>query len=744
VTVALEPGAVIAGRYRLERLIGEGGMGVVWAATHLETGKAVALKHLRDEASGDAETRKRFLREAQATARIAHPNIVAVHDLVETEGGLPAIVMDLLDGKPLRARLDRERRLSLEQTASILLPAVSAVGTAHAIGIVHRDLKPDNIFIARMPSGEDRSLVLDFGIAKLTKPAEVSTASVITGTWSLLGTPHYMSPEQIIGEKDIDHRTDIWAMGAILYECLAGVRPAEARTPGKIFELILLRGIKPLSERVPDLPGDVADLVLRMLARERDDRPWDLHEAEAVLARYTTIRAPKFGAPATIRLSSPGHPRISARALGPEPAADDPLTTTAPDLRSIVASLDFNEPASSREPSTQSAPGTRSLESASSPPSTQSAPSFRDTMNAPETLPSPGVQDFTPAGPPRATPVTTAAAPPLNEAGAASPDRRAKRAPLKLPAAALPILVALGAAGAGAGAWILLTPDRGGEKPQKGTENAVPGGSGSAAAGAGACPPDMVFIAGGAFLMGSNEGKEDERPVHRVEVRPFCMDRTEVTMRAYTACAVEGACSPAEPTVTWSGIPEATKALDSSFCVAYLSDRIDHPINCIDWNQAEKFCRARKKRLPSEEEWELAARGGSDQRRFPWGDAPPGPELSNLCGSECREGLKKRGREIPSGGLAGDDGFFQTAPVGHFAKGASKEGLVDMTGNVGEWTSSPYCPYPSHTCSNPARVFRGGGWMTFAPPSFTPTARLHSQPSHRFADIGFRCASPVK
>ncbi|MCK6592937.1 MAG: serine/threonine protein kinase, partial [Polyangiaceae bacterium] len=311
-TVALEPGAVIAGRYRLDRPIGEGGMGVVWAATHLETGKAVALKHLRGEASGDAETRKRFLREAQATAAIAHPNIVAVHDLVETEGGLPAIVMDLLDGEPLRTKLDRLRKLSLEQTASWLLPAVSAVGTAHAIGIVHRDLKPDNIFIARRPSGEERTLVLDFGLAKLTKsPTEISTASVITGTWSLLGTPHYMSPEQIIGEKDIDHRTDIWAMGAILYECLAGVRPAEAKSPGKIFEQILLRGIKPLSERVPDLPGDVAALVQRMLARERDDRPWDLHETEAVLSRYTKVRAPAFGVRATIRLSSPGAPRIS-------------------------------------------------------------------------------------------------------------------------------------------------------------------------------------------------------------------------------------------------------------------------------------------------------------------------------------------------------------------------------------------------------------------------------------------------
>ncbi|NUQ78037.1 MAG: SUMF1/EgtB/PvdO family nonheme iron enzyme, partial [Polyangiaceae bacterium] len=273
--------------------------------------------------------------------------------------------------------------------------------------------------------------------------------------------------------------------------------------------------------------------------------------------------------------------------------------------------------------------------------------------------------------------------------------------------------------------------------------NPAAGGSASASAAAGTCPPGMVFVAGGAFLMGSNEGQGDERPVHRVEVRPFCMDRTEVTARAYTACVASRACSPAEATVTGSGLSEEAKAAESSFCSAGKNDRMDHPINCIDWAQAEAYCRAQQKRLPTEEEWELAARGGSDQRRYPWGDAPPGPGFSNLCGSECLEGLKKLGREAAANGL-GDDGFAETAPAGHFAKGASKEGILDLTGNVGEWTSSPYCPYPSHTCSNPARVYRGGGFMTASPPSFSPTVRAHSLPSSRFADIGFRCVAPPK
>jgi serine/threonine-protein kinase len=734
VTAEVEPGDIIAGRYRLQRRIGDGGMGVVWAATHMESGKEVALKHLRSEASGDAETHKRFLREAQATASIAHPNIVTVHELVETEGGLPAIVMDLLDGEPLRMKLDREKRLSIADAAAILLPTISAVGTAHAIGIVHRDLKPDNIFIAITPgpsgeAGERTIKVLDFGIAKLTKTGnEVSTASVITGTWSLLGTPHYMSPEQIIGEKDIDHRADIWAIGAILYECLAGIRPAEAKTPGKIFELILLRGIKPLGSVAPGTPADVAALVDRMLARERDDRPWDLHEVEAVLARYTSVKAPPFGKPSALRLS---HPDAADRKRASREKADvvappvsDPLSTTAPDLRSMMADLSFDD-----------APPTM--------PASTSSPSQSPTLDGPELA---GAMQKAQGGlevrMPQGSKGDDDAAPPD-----AAPMVEEHSPARKLAAFTLAAVVAFAAAAGGVGAWLLASNERAGgaAPPGSASAGALGGATGGSASPSGACPPEMAFIAGGAFLMGSSEGREDERPVHRVEVRAFCLDRSEVTVAAYSACVVEGACTPAEATVTWNGIAEEAKRFESSDCLAHQNDRMDHPINCIDWNQADKFCRARGKRLPTEEEWEYAARGGGKQRRHPWGDAPPGQDLANVCGGECRAALKKRGRELPAGAaMTGDDGFATTAPVGRFPKGDSQDGVHDLTGNVWEWTASPYCPYPSHTCSNPARVFRGSGWMTYLQPHFLPTTRLYSHPTHRYADIGFRCASASK
>ncbi|MBW2458498.1 MAG: serine/threonine protein kinase [Deltaproteobacteria bacterium] len=201
----LEVGALVADRYRLDAKLGAGGMAVVWAATHIVTGKAVALKFLAREYTAHEEARARFVREARAASMVDHPHVVAIHDVVELRGGRLVMVMDLLVGESLRERLDRVRALSLTDTTRILLPVISAVGTAHNVGVVHRDLKPDNIFLTARP---ESVRVLDFGIAKLTKKA--ANPSDLTVTGSVLGTPHYMAPEQIFGERDVDARADVW------------------------------------------------------------------------------------------------------------------------------------------------------------------------------------------------------------------------------------------------------------------------------------------------------------------------------------------------------------------------------------------------------------------------------------------------------------------------------------------------------------------------------------------------------
>jgi serine/threonine-protein kinase len=292
VDTKLDPGTLVAGRYRLERILGEGGMGVVWAATHVHTRRKVALKMVKHAAS-EAQ-RVRLLREARASCAVRHPHVREVYDVLETDDGAPIMVMEYLTGESLADRLEREGKLGLPEAAALLLPVVSAVGAAHALGIVHRDLKPENIFLDEGPPKTTK--VLDFGIAKLTaSEGEAAATAALTASGTLLGTPYYMSPEQAFGEKDVDHRTDVWALGLILYRCLSGVLPTRADNVGQVFKNIVARPIRPLAEAAPGLPADVAELVERMLSRARKHRPGDLHEVAAVLERYTDVRVPDFG-----------------------------------------------------------------------------------------------------------------------------------------------------------------------------------------------------------------------------------------------------------------------------------------------------------------------------------------------------------------------------------------------------------------------------------------------------------------
>jgi serine/threonine-protein kinase len=283
----LTVGTLIAGRYRLDQRLGEGGMGEVWAATHAITRRRVAMKFLRGSTFRRAEMHQRFLREARAVSLVRHPSVVEVLDVFELEPGVPVMVMDLLVGETLGAKLARDGPLRVGQAVSLILPAVEALEAAHARGIVHRDVKPDNIFLETGEGGQVIVKVLDFGIAKLTaKEGDEAETGPLTGTGSVLGTPWYMAPEQLSGEKDIDPRADVWALGVILYECLSGRRPLDGANVAQLVTQMLRGGIVPIEARVPGIAPELARLVGRMLARERDDRPLDLAEVREVLARH--------------------------------------------------------------------------------------------------------------------------------------------------------------------------------------------------------------------------------------------------------------------------------------------------------------------------------------------------------------------------------------------------------------------------------------------------------------------------
>ena len=291
---SLPDGALVGGRFKIERLIGRGGMGEVYAARHITTGKEVALKLIRSAQGSGKDHVRRFMREARAATAIQHPNVIEVFDVFADAEGTPVMVMELLKGEPFSRYRQRTGALRLHDAAAILLPAARAVRAAHDKGIVHRDLKPDNVFLASTADGGRTTKILDFGIAKVLDPARISseTQGQQTNTGSILGTPHYMSFEQAMSDKTVDHRTDIWAMGVMIFEALTGRRPLTYDTLGQMYATFLQGAVPSIREFVPDLPPDMADVLDRCLAKERAGRLDSLTPLIDVLEKYADPRVP--------------------------------------------------------------------------------------------------------------------------------------------------------------------------------------------------------------------------------------------------------------------------------------------------------------------------------------------------------------------------------------------------------------------------------------------------------------------
>jgi serine/threonine-protein kinase len=269
----LAAGDLLADRFRLEHVVGEGGMGVVWAARD-ERGP-VALKILKEVTAAE---RRRLLREAEVMQSFRHPGILDVKEVVAV-GEDVLVVMDLLEGESLGARLGRVGRLALAEAVAVLLPLLDATIAAHASGVVHRDLKPENVFLC----ADGRVVLLDFGMAKLTASFGHAMSGWMTESGLILGTPHYMAPEQMFGERDVDARADVWALGVVTYECLSGERPVSGKSFGQIVRALQRRELIDLAERAPAVPAAVLSLVRRMLSHDRGARP-SLDEVRATLA----------------------------------------------------------------------------------------------------------------------------------------------------------------------------------------------------------------------------------------------------------------------------------------------------------------------------------------------------------------------------------------------------------------------------------------------------------------------------
>ncbi|MEZ4297275.1 MAG: serine/threonine-protein kinase [Polyangiaceae bacterium] len=268
----IAPGAVIGGKYRIERALARGGMGSVWVARHVQLGSTLAVKFLDASFAASAAHRARFEREARSAANLKSPHVVHVQDY-GFEDESPYIVMELLEGEDLSQRLHRVRRLSTHDTARILVQVGKALRKAHEAGIAHRDLKPANLFLARVDDDEVVK-VLDFGIAK----EQHGIAGEATRTGEVIGSPHYMSPEQVRAEKDIDHRTDLWSLGIILYRMLVGSLPFPGDQLGPVLAKILTDPIPVPTQHAPDLPPTLDPFFARALARDKNHRFQSIHE----------------------------------------------------------------------------------------------------------------------------------------------------------------------------------------------------------------------------------------------------------------------------------------------------------------------------------------------------------------------------------------------------------------------------------------------------------------------------------
>jgi serine/threonine protein kinase len=261
-------GSTLAGKYVIDAIIGRGGMGAVFSGHHAISGRSVAIKVLHSHHARDPVAVHRFLNEAKTAAAFRHPNVVDVIDVDALDDGTVYLVLELLEGETLGELLDREKKLSVERTLSTLIPVLRAVAHANRMNIIHRDLKPDNIFLAQSKRGVV-SMVLDFGIAKTLDGGEQSV-NTVTGT--ILGTPQYMPPEQALGASESAPSLDVYAMGVVAFECLAGQRPIDGPTPTAILAKLINDQSTKLSSVAPDLAPSLVDIIEKAKSHDPEAR----------------------------------------------------------------------------------------------------------------------------------------------------------------------------------------------------------------------------------------------------------------------------------------------------------------------------------------------------------------------------------------------------------------------------------------------------------------------------------------
>lgn len=645
----------------------------------------------------DERARDRFVREAKATGRVESDHVVKVFDHDPNPGGAPWMLMELLHGETLFARVQREGPLSLVDARRLVLELGHGLGAAHAKGVIHMDLKPENVFLAKSARVDGREIVkiLDFGLARFIEP-DRSKALNTQG----MGTLAWSAPEQYEDDA-VPKAVDVWPLGLLAFWMLTGRQYWSAQNSTKLAnrETALMREIHvdpiaPASERAQKL--GVADRL-----PDGFDAWFARCVTRDVLSRY------RDAADATEALQVLLQDADRARSAAP-PVPSPKVDPTPQPPPSPARPL----------PSPPPLPAPRM-------PTQQGKPAVPHGLTAPM--------------PPRPTPATVPVSPPTHAppplpSNTTSPMTRA--ASPGIPAKSRwPYLAAVVGALGLVGLASLLRPA---------PAPVVPG---PAPAPTLSCSPGMKLIPAGRFAPGS-------RASAAVTVPAFCIDETEVTWSAYQRCVTAGGargCAPANE-AWWPDASDAQRARHVQLCTQ--AQDPERPVACVSWDMARAFCQQRGSRvdLPTSTQWEYAARG-TDGRIYPWGVEPPAATRLNACGAECFA-FWNPGRVAPPGEVlyAADDGATAAVDVRRFALDRSAFGVLGMGGNVQEWTLScatdDLATEPRAvrcvTDAQAPRVGRGGAWSSVERDAVKATASVLLSAATQAADLGFRCVAPPR
>jgi formylglycine-generating enzyme required for sulfatase activity/serine/threonine protein kinase len=695
------------GRYAIYGEIAAGGMATVHFGRLVGAGgftRPVAIKQLHPQLAKDAEFRKRFIDEAWMVSRIHHQNVVPTLDVVSAEDEL-FLVLEYVQGESLwrlmKAAHDLRVNIPTPVAITIASQLLNGLHAAHEatdesgapLGIVHRDVSPQNVLVGV----DGAARVLDFGVARASSRGEVSPEEKIQGKLS------YMAPEQLAGAP-VTRQADLYATAVILWEMLAGRRLFQRGNPQTLLVEKLFRAKIPRPGTMNEsVPREVDAIVLKALSREPSDRYATAREMSIALEASGKLATASEVGEWVQRMA---HDALAKRArqIADFESLSLPTATVTPSMSPLVASIN---PVNLTTPAAVPAP----------PPPLPDLSSLLE----PESLGT------------RARRSLASILEPDLEAQVLNRLRLLSFERKRIVAASILAVCGFG----GVVAFVrVLTSSLSPEHPV--AARAVERTADQLVEPTRPCPGGMAVIPGGRFFMGSDDDAPNERPAHHVTLSPYCMDLNEVTTDDFKQCTDRGDCRRASTTNEGGVTASDHKTFDSLCNIRDAVGRARHPINCVDWDMATQYCASRGARLPTEAEWEFAARS-SDGRRYPWGDDAPSPRLLNACGKECLD-WGKRNHVEEAAMYLGADGWATTAPVGSFPEGRSKFGVFDLVGNVWEWVADLYGNYDGDARTDPRgpttgkeRVIRGGAW--------NGAFRYHDPPETKSYGIGFRCAA---